>query len=215
MKTFLAAAAMTAALATGASAASVDINFEDLVADIGEQGVEGETFDFGGLSVTLTSTADAYLDGINGAGLPAGLGVCSTGLDGDDECNEPGDDNITEGETVTLTFSDVVTSVSNFVFRAANHEDISDTMNMVSLTGVASDDFVFMGDEEFINVATFLNSDGFGLNSISLSFAGTEFYLSSFTADVAPAPVPLPASVLLLGGALGGLGAMRRRKKAA
>ena len=78
---FLAATATSAAPSTGASAATVDINFEELVANIGEQIVEGETFEFGGLSVTLTSTdtvgaSYAHLDGVSG-GLPAGLRVCS------------------------------------------------------------------------------------------------------------------------------------------
>lgn len=210
MKSIIAAAAVTAAMATGASAASVDINFEELVADIGEQGVEGETFDFGGLSVTLTSSADAYLDDVSG-GLPAGLGVCSTGLDADDECNVPGDDNVTMNETVTLTFSQAVLSVSDFVFRAATHEDISDSNDFLMVSwvdglGPFGGASTFAGVENFISVAQVGD-----ITELTFSFADTEFYLSSFTAEIAS--VPLPASILLLGGALGGLGAMRRKRK--
>lgn len=216
MKTFLAAAVTTVALATGASAASVDINFEDLVANIGEQGVEGQTFDFGGLSVTLTSNGnDAYLDGVSG-GLPAGLGVCSTGLDTNGECNVPGDDNVTMDEAVTITFSQAVLSVSNFVFRAASHEDISDSTEFLIIGGV--DDLSptlgdFSGPSTFADAANYISSQQVGnLYALTFSFADTEFYLSSFTAEIAA--VPLPASILLMGGALGGLGALRRRKKA-
>lgn len=208
MKLLLAAAATTAALATGASAATVDIDFEALVADIGEQGVEGQTFNFGSLGVTLASNGnDAYLDGVSG-GLPAGLGVCSTGLDGDGECNVPGDDNITMDEAVTLSFSETVLGVSDFVFRAASHQDISDSNEflLIGINGGVTMATTFAGAADYINA----NAGG-SIDSLTFEFADTEFYLSVFGAEIAA--IPLPASILLMGGALGGLGALRRRKK--
>lgn len=70
--------------------------------------------------------------------------------------------------------------------------------------------------------------DGFDWAAFKVADAGVFDFLTSFkkggglshvnvygVEDVAPAPVPLPASALLLMGGIGGLAALRRRKKAA
>ena len=223
MKKFLLAAVSTAALTSAASAATIDIDFIDLidgVGGVGEMGVDGQTFTFGGvLDITITSNnsstgmSDAYFDGGG-----AGLGVCSDGLSQSSQCLTPSDDNVTAFESVTLTFSGAVVDIlSNFTFRGANHGDLSASNDTYLASAVAGNGDTGGPTSLMFSEKLFLDASAVvGFASFTFAYGGiseNEFYLSGFTADVSQ--VPLPASILLLGGAIGGMGAMRRRRKAA
>lgn len=224
MKNILTAAACAVAFTSGANASTVDMDFVGLAAglnpaygnvDAGDYGdAEGQTFGFGGVNVTLSSDAHAssvaYLDDLSGG--PGGLGVCSTGITATGQCVIRSDDNVTSGESVTLAFSASLSSFE-FVFNDGNHDDISTstdtlTYEFVGIGGTSA------GTTSFVGLASVLNSVGGGITSLTLGYGGAHpdsFYLGSLSAVA----VPLPASMLLLGGAVGGLGLMRRRRKAA
>lgn len=219
MKHFLTTAALSLCMTTGAyaSTVSVDIDFTVLVASIGEQGVEGRTFNFGGLDVTITSSHDAYLDSAHySPSRPSGLGVCSSGLTPALQCSVASDDHVTtSAETLTLTFSHGIDNMTNFMFRGRRHVDLTGSTDALEYgftdgsgtqTGLMS---------TFADLGTDITGGATSpITSFSLSADQTAFYLSSLRVEYT-APVPLPASVLLLGGAVAGLGAMRRRRKTA
>ncbi len=215
IKTLLTATALAAVMASASNAATANLDFVALAAGTpGDRGgVEGQTFDFGGLGVTLSSTADAYLDDLS-SGKPGGLGVCSSGLTGTAQCVDAGDDNISLRERVTLSFDLPVLRLTNFVFYDFEHNPI----NLADELGAEFEDVfgILGGTATFGNLenAILVNQRG-ALSSLTLSSIGTQFYLGSVTAEFEPAAVPLPASIFLLGGALGGMGVMRRRRKAA
>jgi len=220
MKKLLLAAVCTAASTTGASAATVNLDFVAEAAG-NEGGVENQTLTFGGLGVTITSSSNAYLDDLSG-GKPAGLGFCSTGLTSGNQCVDAGDDNVTSGESVTLTFSQGILGLSNFVFYDGDHNAISSTATL----GWGGTDS-FPGFPNFSGTSTFADLEtevadfvvppllSFTLAYDTGSTTASEFYLGSVDVEYLPAAVPLPASILLMFGAVGGLGALRRRKKAA
>jgi len=205
MKT-LTAALFAGALATTAGAATLDFIAE---AAGNERGlVNGTTLNFDGIDVTFNATdggtaAFAYFDDLF-AGRPAGLGVCAA-LDTDNECVVGGDDNLRAGEVLTLTFGETVT-LSNISFNDEKHfalpavspgSSLQWAINGAALSTITFEDAI---------AATLT-----GVNSITFGHAGTDYYIGAATAS----PVPLPAGVLLMGTALGGLGLTRRKKKAA
>jgi len=161
------------------------------------------TYTDGGVSVTATGT----LNGVVAAVVQdhqsnwtfassAGLGVYHSPLD-------TSDDNITVGESLTLTFAQMVT-VSAIGLRAEGHNYTN---------WAANSTFLFNG------VSTLLpNGSGMigGLNltgdTFTFAYGGTkpsQFYLASITVT----PVPEPEIVALMLAGLGATGFVARRRK--
>jgi len=168
----------------------------------------GDTTFAGGLTIGgITLIAS----GSNGDGDPAdaffdkgvaGLGVCSSA-----SCASgvPGaitsDHNVSGnrgGETLTLAFGQVV-NLSDLFFRNAMHPPLTGSLDVNGGT---------------VDVVAGLVTSGFGFLSGSSTYdfewTGDEFYIATATAISA---VPVPAAGLLLLGALGGLGAIGRRRR--
>ena len=134
-----------------------------------------------------------YLDG----GLvsnPAGLGVCSTGLNGT-ECNNSGDDNITMGESVTLNF-DTDILIDDIYFRNANHGTSFDANALVD---ISTDGIIF---QSLTLTHIVSNLAAIVTDTITFRYNNQQFYVSGLGA-----PVPLPAALpMMLIGLLGLLG---------
>ena len=154
--------------------------------------------------------ADGFFDSGN-----AGLGVCHsdatsyTSPHGGNisNCstnfgNATSDDNVTFNEAMTLVFDKAV-SVTNLLFRNADHYLANGTIliNGTQYT-VASGVIASLPTGS-------MTSWSFAYDDANNGSGATQFYLSSMSV----APVPVPASILLLGGALAGFGAMRRRQQ--
>ena len=209
----LALSAITAMGSTAvAQAAIIDFTDPDAYTISGDTGSAPALG--GGVSLSFTSAGGTLNNAEAGpgaigplAGIVDGLGVR------DDEVSFP-------SQSLTLTFSRAVTVSSIFALDLFGHV----------VDGSEIDEgFTVNGSDPFL--AQVLNSDdtvGFG-SFAGLSFTGTSFTFTPIDTNDAfgnpdfalaglefeVAPVPLPAGILLLGGALGGLGLARRKKKAA
>lgn len=199
LKTVVAAAALTIA---GASAQALTVDFTDDF-EFGIPGggsyVDPET----GIEFDLTGVnGDPYFDGPNSDG-PGGLGVCTV-LTAALQCNPSSDDEIsgvTQLPDNSLPESLVITMV--------------DSMAISGLTfgshGPVAGELLFSatGDLGSMVLTTFADVSAMSLftTSVAVGYAGTDFYVTSV--DV----VPLPAAGLLLLGGLGGMAALKRRKK--
>lgn len=128
-----------------------------------------------------------------------------------------GNDEVTQGtQSLTLTFSEEVTMTSALyldLFAIADHE--SAIISVGSAPGAVADEtFATAG-----SVGGFATTGSLSLTGTSFTFfAGSGFDDGDgdfALAGVNIAPVPLPAGILLMGTALGGLGLARRRKQKA
>lgn len=166
-----------------------------------ERGIaSGTTLTIDGLDVTFTSSNFPYFDDLSG-GKPGGLGVCKT-LSQSFQCQPGNDDNITVGESVTLSFA-APQILSEFSFTNADHNNLNGSTRtlLVGLNGVTP------AQTRFVDV---VGATLGPVQSITFAYGGgapSQFYLNAVTAT----PVPLPAAAGLLAGALAGLGALRRR----
>ena len=167
----------------------------------------------GGITIQATalgfSGAQAYLDGVS-SGRPAGLGACH-GFTGDDppQCTPSSEDNVTDGETLTLSFfSD--TALANPLtvvldptfFRDANHFDTFVLGNMITITDASgTGTFQLPLDGEFTTALTG--------NTFDFTYYNTEFYIGGVTVTA----VPLPAALPLFLSALAGLALLGRRQR--
>jgi hypothetical protein len=157
--------------------------------------------------------AYAYLDDVNSAGLPGGLGVCRD-ADVNSQCQPANDDNITPSRQEWLEISfDAgpfqIDSISfNGTIAGVQHQNLNNfaggTLNIRTTIGAVTTDYLGI---TFAAAA----STVFGMvDSIYFAATDTEFYISSFN------EVPVPAALPLLLSGIAGLGfASRRRRKAA
>lgn len=202
----LTAAVFAGAMATTAGAATLDFVAE---AAGNERGVaNGTTIVFDGLGVTFGATeagneAFAYFDDLNASGNPAGLGVC-TALNGPApaDCLRSGDDNLRATEELTLSFDRTVT-LTGFSFYDKVHAVLPRSGTEELMWAVNGGAF------QTLTFADALTATVANVSTITFGHAGTDYYIGSIAA------VPLPAGVLLLSTALGGLGLARRKKTSA
>ena len=165
-----------------------------------------------GVSITATQNgqdAYAYLDSGNG-----GLGVCGRLYDtnsansitnsGSNLCNLGSDDNVTTNESLFFVFDTDVTI--NTIWFNNNHDgDRSLLGDMINIGGSA---YTFTNGGFYVNSFTTVPYNVAANTVFEISFNNEQFYVDAM--DIS-ASVPAPASIVLLGLGLFGIGAIRRK----
>ena len=215
MKHLFAAAACAATMATGAFAATANVDFVALSNTTpGEGFVEGMTFNYGDLGVTVSASsffgADAYLDSSNNQG-DAGLGACVARIFGNPEkCSAISADHVNGSDVLTLSFDRAV-DLSHFSFSKAGHGALNSGKKFKYAINGGSN----MTSKFNVGI-TETGVTSLTLSAVAGFLGGKNFYLAGFQAAYVPDnqnnPIPLPAGLPLLAGALGMLAFAKRRK---
>lgn len=174
-----------------------------------EGGAQGDTFTDAGVTVTVNAInpggAAAYLDDLSG-GLPAGLGICSSGLTGGGQCTVASDDNISGAEQLSLAFDQAVT-LKSVDFRDAQHgTDFQGILEVLNVTTNIANSFNLAA---MLDLSSLGKGSEFVFNILGLGNyikANDEFYISGLNAEV-----PVPAALFLFGPALLGFFGLRRK----
>ena len=214
----VAAAAVSLAVLGAVTSAQASVIF-DFVAIAALGGGNEGPFDntagyatVGGITVqasasnTFGATSVAYLDDVAfSPARDAGLGNCSAGLTGSLQCVDAADDNVTSGETLTLSFFSDTTAMNAITvvlnptfFRNADHNPGFTGDINIQIDGMGFNSFMLIN-----NFTTPLTGSTF-----DFSYIDDEFYISSITVTA----VPLPAALPLFLSALAGLAFVGRRR---
>ena len=165
-----------------------------------------------GIGVTATTSSNyVHADSDWRLGPDSGIGPC-----GIDDCNANDEDGFGPGETITLTFSEPV-SMTSLLLRQSDQNRSSDDPDHTPAQGSFTLDSAVRSVVDGVAQGSF----GSGVQWV-FGYGGSDpsdYYINTAVVEAESGPppgpppsvIPLPASALLLGAALGGLGLMRRR----
>lgn len=232
LKTLTLAAAVTVAGAMAATTVSAaSISFSNEADTNGERAqADGSVVAIGGSTVTFWAGENtgavffprhgtsAYLD----AGS-AGLGACST-VDGQAQCGTGSDDNTGSAGDVNTGYAEWVgfgldgdSFLDNIIFRDRDHVLLGSFVIDLLFNGTYIFDYVvgpggISAADLIANFGTNVLSDN---SIIAFGRADSERSQDFYVDGLKATQVPLPAGGVLLLTALGGIGLIRRRRKAA